>query len=281
MKKYLYNSKNLIYSGKAKSFILSAFYFLAIIGLSAMTGCNDEDENDSDFELGEHMTFTYDYYRLVNPEMVYHAGSVFTQWCGKTIKKVSLSDKEFLGKSYLQINIEDKPTDMLIRVDGDVIWGYDPQSENEFKMYDFSKCPLEQGDSLTYRIYEVNNNYEITGIADYSNVLKISSSNSYDFMLGDSIIPKSRCTEIINYHDNIYEYSTIGHLCRPKGDRDGLYSYSIVCGVYDYYKKVDAVVKIYYTYFQYFGMERGRGLFYKDPLLDDEHPTCEVLIDSY
>ncbi len=237
------------------------YMVMAIVGLSVMPGCKD-DEPDGNYD-DIHMTWIHDYERLVSPDMIYRSGTEFTQgqgpdgWC-------SLSDKEFLGRSYLQITVDDMLTEMLIRVDGDVIWGYNPQTESEFKMYDFSKWPLEEGDSLIYRIYEINDNYEITGIADYSDVLKQSITERLDFLLGDE--PKSRCTVINNFEDNIYEDSKIISIVAPYRSKTGkgIYSYMITCQFFAYDEWLDAEVLGGYEYVLNYGAYRGKGLFFKD-----------------
>lgn len=250
------------------------YMVMAVVGLSVMPGCKD-DEPEGDYDIGGHETWTFDYERLVSPDMIYRSGSEFMQSHRENVV-FNLSDKEFLGRSYLQINIGDMPTEMLIRVDGDVIWGYDPQTESEFKMYDFSKWPLEEGDSLTYRIYEINDNYEITGIADYSDVLKSRSVDHEDFMLGNE--PKSRCTEK-NYEDDIYEDSKKYDVEYPdnlKIDK-GIYSYYILCGFYAYDEKWGGEVWNAYRYVLNFGMAKGKGLLFNDDSLTTSE-TCKAFL---
>lgn len=252
------------------------YMVMAIIGLSVMPGCKD-DEPEGDYDIGGHETWTFDYERLVSPDMIYRSGTEFMQ-CHRENVVFNLSDKEFLGRSYLQINIGDMPTEMLVRVDGDVIWGYNPQTESEFKMYDFSKWPLEEGDSLTYRIYEINDNYEITGIADYSDVLKHRVIEGLaDFLLGDE--PKSRCTAIYNFEDNIYEDSTPCSILEPYRSKTGkgIYSYCIWCEYYAYDEYFYEEVMSYYIYNLNFGMAKGKGLFFKDESLTGIK-SCEVLL---
>ncbi|MDE5685991.1 MAG: hypothetical protein K2I26_05470 [Paramuribaculum sp.] len=249
------------------------YMVMAIIGLSVMPGCKD-DEPDGNYD-DVHMTWIYDFERLVSPDMIYRSGSEFMQSSRENVV-FNLSDKEFLGRSYLQINIGDMPTEMLIRVDGDVIWGYNPQTESEFKMYDFSKWPLEEGDSLIYRIYEINDNYEITGIADYSDVLK-SNTRLWDFLLGDE--PKSRCTVITNYEDNIYEDSKPCSILAPYRSKTGkgIYSYYIWCEYYAYDERFYEEVLSYYIYNLNFGMAKGKGLFFKDESLTGIK-SCEAFL---
>lgn len=239
------------------------YMVMAIVGLSALAGCKEDAYIEP---LITETCGTYYYDRLDRPERIIHAGSVFSQYdyIGSEECRFSLSDKKFRGRTYLQINIGNMPTDMLVRVDGDVFWGYDPQTESEFKMYDFSKWPLEEGDSLIYRIYEINDNYEITGIADYSDVLKQSITERLDFLLGDE--PKSRCTVINNFEDNIYEDSKIISIVAPYRSKTGkgIYSYMITCQFFAYDEWLDAEVLGGYEYVLNYGAYRGKGLFFKD-----------------
>lgn len=269
---------------------------LAVIGVSVLTGCKDDPD-----------PIILDFERLASPETVFHAGAEFCQRRTNYRVFFNLSEKEFLGRSYLQINIFGKPTEMLFRIDGSVIWGYDHQSESEFKMYDFSKWPLEAGDSLTYRIYEINDNYEITGIADYSNVLKINSSTKeLDFMFSEEQESKSAAVYnqddkiyksynnyndvwnyyyagehyISNHKDNIYKDSRIDHLYDPNywNNHKGLYSYIIWCGYRVYEERWDIYQYRTFRYILNFGMHTGKGLFFEDKTLTGNEP---VFVEIY
>ncbi len=281
---------------------------MAIIGLSVLSACKD-DESDS---------IKLDFERLVNPETVYHAGAEFEQFRTNYNVRFSLSEKEFLGRSYFQINIRPRhydnimlntPTEMLFRVDGSVIWGYDHQSESEFKMYDFSKWPLEEGDSLIYRIYKINDYYEITGIVDYSTVLKNSSTEPFDFVFSEEQESESAADSyddkmyksdnnyndiwnsyrgdgyISNHKDNIHKNSKIEHLYEPNfwNNNKGLYTYQIWCGYNVYEEQLDVYRYRKFTYLLNFGMSTGKGLFFKDNILGNEPVIVKIrkqVIDS-
>lgn len=262
-----------------------------------------------------------DFERLVTPETVYHAGAAFEQ-CGTNYNVwFNLSETEFLGRSYFQINIRprnydntmlDKPTEMLFRIDGNVIWGYDHQTESEFKMYDFSKWPLEEGDSLIYRIYKINDYYEITGIVDYSTVLK-SSTEPFDFVFSEEQESESAadCYDdkmyksnnnnyndvwnyynssgdvlyISNHKDNIHKDSKIDHLYEPNvwNNHKGLYTYQIWCGYNVYEEQRDVYRYRQFRYLLNFGMCAGKGLFFEDNILGSEPVVVNIskqVIDS-
>ena len=256
------------------------YMVMAIVGLSALAGCKEDAYIEP---LITETCGTYYYDRLDRPERIIHAGSVFSQYdyIGSEECRFSLSDKKFRGRTYLQINIGNMPTDMLVRVDGDVFWGYDPQTESEFKMYDFSKWPLEEGDSVIYRIYEVKNR-KIAGIADYSDVLKKPESER---MLGEGV--QSRCT--IYYNDDIYDgaYPKTSYpiilFDMPMVQR--MYSYSLLCKYYEdpasggyYIERETGPLRLKYAL--NFGAIYGNGLFFKEKDRKRDN-TCSVKIRAF